>query len=67
MLYFVFILSAVHNKERNFRESGRNISLCRCNNSMNMEHNKEQNQCSYEFTESHKQRNVGINRNINKN
>ena len=33
---------------------------------MNIEHNKEQNQCSYDFTESHKQRNVGINRNINK-
>ena len=32
------------------------MTLCRYSNSINMEHNKEQNQCSYDFHDLHYER-----------
>ena len=53
-LFWFFSISAVHNKERNIiAKVAEDNSLSLGCNSINMEHNKEQNQCSYDFNKSH--------------
>ena len=53
-LFLFFSIRTVHNKERNITAKvAQKNSLSLGNYSINMEHNKEQHQRSYDFNESH--------------